>query len=241
MWKLIVLLSLLFVPVRVAAHDEAREKPALTVTGQGQIVLAPDTVFVTFGIETAGKTLAEVQGQNQVIGNKVADRLRGLQIEKERIQTASYTVSPQYKPPAKRAEAPTAPPEIIGYIVSTTMTVEVRKLEKVPAVVEEAIAAGANQFQGLHWALRDEQQAKLAALKQAAAKAREKAGALSEALKVPLIRLLTVTEESHVVRPLPKMARSMMAVEGGGAEMPVFSGEIKVDATVTLIYEIGQE
>lgn len=241
MWKLIVLLSLLFVPVRVAAHDEAREKPALTVTGQGQIVLAPDTVFVTFGIETAGKTLAEVQGQNQVIGNKVADRLRGLQIEKERIQTASYTVSPQYKPPAKRAEAPTAPPEIIGYIVSTTMTVEVRKLDKVAAVIEEAIAAGANQFQGLHWALRDEQQAKLAALKQAAAKAREKAGALSEALKVPLIRLLTVTEESHVVRPLPKMARSMMAVEGGGAEMPVFSGEIKVDATVTLIYEIGQE
>jgi uncharacterized protein YggE len=184
---------------------------------------------------------ADVQGQNQVIGNKVADRLRGLQIEKERIQTASYTVSPQYKPPAKRAEASTAPPEIIGYIISTTMTVEVRKLEKVPAVVEEAIAAGANQFQGLHWALRDEQQAKLAALKQAAAKAREKAGALSEALKVPLIRLLTVTEESHVVRPLPKMARSMMAVEGGGAEMPVFSGEIKVDATVTLIYEIGQE
>jgi hypothetical protein len=204
-------------------------------------MLAPDTAFVALGIETAGKTVMEVQGQSRLIMNKVVERLRGLQIENERIQTASYTVSPQYKPTPKRTEGATGPPEIIGYILSTTMTVEVRNLDKVGSVIEESVAAGANQFQGLHWGLRDEQQAKLAALKQAAAKAREKASALSEALKVKLIRLLNATEESHVVRPLPKLARSMMAMEGGGAETPVFSGEIKVEATVSLIYEIGQE
>jgi uncharacterized protein YggE len=150
-------------------------------------------------------------------------------------------VSPQYKPPPKRPEGPAGPPEIIGYIVNNTMTVEVRNLDKVSPVIEESIDAGANQFQGLHWALRDEQQAKLGALKQAAAKAREKASALSEALNVKLIRLLNATEESHVVRPVPKMARSMMAMDGGGGEMPVFSGEIKVEATVTLIYEISPQ
>lgn len=56
-----------------------------------------------------------------------------------------------------------------------------------------------------------------------------------------LIRVLKTTEEGHVVQPfVPKMSRSMMAMEGGG-EAPVFSGEIKVEATVTLVYEIGQE
>ena len=55
-----------------------------------------------------------------------------------------------------------------------------------------------------------------------------------------LIRLLNATEESQVVHPVPKVTRSMMAMEGGG-EVPVFSGEIKVEATVTLVYEIGQE
>ena len=78
-------------------------------------------------------------------------------------------------------------------------------------------------------------------MKQAAAKAREKAGALSETLKVKLIRLLNASEESHVVRPMPRVARSTMAMDGGGGETPVFSGEIKVEATVTLVYEIGQE
>ena len=240
MW-VILLMAEMILPLAVQAHDEVPEKPAVTVTGQGQMSLAPDTAFVTVGIETTGKTVADAQRQNRLIMNKVVERLRALQIDNERIQTASFIVSPQYKPPPKRSEAPAERPEIIGYVISNTVAVEVRNLEKVGPVIEESLAAGANQFQGLHWALRDEQQAKLGALRQAAAKAREKAAALSEALKVKLIRLLKATEESHVVRSMPRVARSMMATDGGGGEMAVFSGEIKVEATVTLIYEIGQE
>ena len=86
-----------------------------------------------------------------------------MQIENERIQTASFTVSPQYKPPPKRSDVPPGPPEIIGYVVGNMMTIEVRNLEKVGPVIEESLAAGANQFQGLQWALRDEQQAKVTA------------------------------------------------------------------------------
>lgn len=235
------LLALLVMPAAAQAHDDTPEKPAITVTGHGQMSLAPDTAFVTLGLETTGKAVADAQRQNRLVMNKVVERLRALQIESERIQTTSFTVSPQYKPPPKRSEGPVGPPEIIGYVISNTITVEVRTLDKVGAVIEESLAAGANQFHGLHWALRNEQQAKLEALRQAAGKAREKAAALSEALKVKLIRLLNATEESHVVRPMPKVARSMMAMEGGGGETPVFSGEIKVEATVTLIYEIGQE
>jgi uncharacterized protein YggE len=238
---LALLMVLISIPTTALAHGEAPEKPAMTVTGQGQISLAPDTAFVTLGVETTGKTVADAQRQIRLAMNKVVERLRALQIEQERIQTASFTVSPQYKPAPKRADGPVGPPEIIGYVVANTLTVEVRNLEKVGPVIEESLAAGANQFQGLHWALRDERQAKLEALKQAASKARDKAAVLSEALKVRLVRLLSASEDSHVVRPVPKMARSMMAMEGGGAEMPVLSGEINVDATVTLIYEIGQE
>jgi uncharacterized protein len=243
MLVVVLMVALLATPGIAWAHDEAEsEKPTLTVTGNGQMALAPDTVFVTLGMETAGKSLAEAQRMNHAVMKKVVERLRGLQIENERIQTASFTVSPQYKQPPKRpAEAPPGPPEIVGYVVSNAVTVEVRNLDKVGTVIEESLTAGANHFQGLHWALRDEQQAKLGALKQAAAKAGEKAAALSETLKVKLVRLMSATEESHVVHPMPKVSRSMMAMEGGGGEAPIFSGEIKVEATVTLIYEIGQE
>ena len=238
-----LLMVLLTFPIAAQAHDETKpEIPTLTVTGTGHLAVAPDTAFVTFGMETSGKSLAEAQRQNNLVMSKVMERLRELQIEKERIQTSSFTVSPQYKPPSKRpADAPPTPPEIIGYMVSNTVTVEVRNTEKVAAVIEESLAAGANHFQGLRWALRDEQQAKLSALKQAAARAREKATALSEALKVKLVRLISANEGSHVVRPAPHAPRSMMAMDAGGSEPPIFSGEMKVEATVTLIYEIGHE
>jgi uncharacterized protein len=235
-----LLMVLLAVPIAVQAHDETKPgQPTLTVTGTGQLTIAPDTAFVTFGMGTAGKSLAETQRQNNQVMSNVMERLRGLQIEKERIQTSSFTVSPQYKPQPKRpTDAPASPPEIIGYQVSNTITVEVRDLEKVAMVIEESLAAGANHFQGLHWALRDEQPAKLNALKQAATRAREKAAALSEALNVKLVRLVSANEEGHMVRPMSQSARSM-DVSGSGPS--IFSGEMKLEATVTLIYEIGRE
>ena len=241
MLKVVFAVVLLMVPAEVLAHEEVPAKPAMTVIGQGHILLTPDTAFVTLGMETTGRTVGDAERQNRMVMSKVVERLKALQIENERIQTASFTVSPQYKPPPKRSDATPGPPEIIGYVVGNMMTIEVRNLEKVGPVIEESLAAGANQFQGLQWALRDEQQAKVAALKQAASKAREKAAAFSDALKVKLIRLLSATEESRIVRPVPRMARSMVAMEGGGGEVPVFSGEIKVEATVTLVYEMGQD
>ena len=238
--KLVFVTTLLMVPAEVLAHDEAPATSSMTVVGQGQILRAPDTAFVTLGMETTGRTVADAERQNRLVMTKVVERLKALQIENERIQTASFTLSPQYKPPPKRSDAQAGPPEIVGYLVSNTVTVEVRNLEKVGPVIEESLAAGANQFQGLQWAIRDEQQAKIAALKQAASKAQEKAAALSEALKVKLSRLLSATEESRIVRPVPRMARSMVAMEGGGGEVPVLSGEMKVEATVTLVYEVAQ-
>ena len=243
MMRMALLMVLLTVPIAAQAHDETKpEVPTLTVSATGTLSVVPDTAFVTFGMGTAGKSLAEAQRQNNAVMQKVTDRLRDLQIEKERIQTSSFTVSPQYNPSPKRpADAPPAPPEIIGYMISNTVTVEVRNLEKVAAVIEGSLTAGANHFQGLHWVLRDEQQAKLTALKNAAAKAREKATALSETLHVKLGRLVAVIEEGPVIRPVPRASRSMMATDAGGGEPPIFSGEMKVEATVTLAYEIGRD
>ena len=40
-----LLTALLVVPVIVYAHDETAEKPSITVSGHGQIALAPDTAL----------------------------------------------------------------------------------------------------------------------------------------------------------------------------------------------------
>ncbi|MDC8449109.1 MAG: SIMPL domain-containing protein [Nitrospira sp.] len=232
-------LVLLGFPIAVQAHDETKpEMPTLTVSETGTVTHAPDTAFVTFGLDSPGKVLAEAQKRNSVTMSHVLDRLRDLQIDKDLIQTSSFTVSPQYRPPPKRsADTPPAPPEIIGYVVSNMVTVEIRALDRIGTVIEEVLKAGANSFRGLHWGLRDEQSVRLSALKQAAAKAREKAAVLSEALQVKLVRVLSVSEGGHVVRPAAPMAR--MAMEASAGEVPISPGEMKVEASVTLVYEIA--
>jgi uncharacterized protein len=248
MISIALMMAFLAVPIAAWGADSTKpEVPTLTVEATGSMTAVPDTAFVTVGMETAGKALAEAQRQNSAVMQKVMERLQALKIEKEHIQTSSFMVSPQYRPPPKRpsptpsSDAPPSPPEIIGYTISNTLTVEVRDREKVAAVVEAALSAGANHFHGLHWALRDEQHARLDALKVAAAKAREKAAALSEALNVKLVRLVNVTERGHVVRPMAQMGRAMAATEVADGGVPISSGEIKVEAAVTLIYEIARE
>ena len=238
-WLLVVLL--LGFPVVTPAHDETKpEMPTLTVSETGTVTHAPETAFVTFGLETPGKSLAEAQRQNSAVMSKVMDRLRESQIDKELIQTSSFTVSPHYRPRPKRsADAPPAPPEIVGYVVSNMVTVEIRALDRVGTVIEEVLKAGANSFQGLHWGLRDEQSARLSALKQAATKAREKAAVLSEALHVKLVRVLSVSEGGHMVRPAAPMAR--MAMDTSTGEVPISPGELKIEAMVTLVYEIATD
>ncbi|MGE0471992.1 MAG: SIMPL domain-containing protein [Nitrospira sp.] len=235
----IVLLVLLGFPIVTLAHDETKpETPTLTVSETGTLTYAPDRAFVTFGMETAGKSLAEAQKRNSLAMRKVMDRLRDMQIDEERIQTSAFTVSPQYRPPPNRpADPPPASTELVGYIVSNMVTVEIRALDRVGTVIEEVLKAGANSFQGLHWGLRDEQAVRLNALKQAAAKAREKAAMLSNALHVKLVRVLSATEGGHMVRSAAPMAR--MAMEASAGDVPISPGELKIEATVTLVYEIA--
>jgi uncharacterized protein YggE len=187
-------LILVGIPNLAPALDDSKPAvPTLTVTGTGHLAIAPDMAYVTFGMQTVGKSLADAQRQNSSVMQKVIDRLSELQIDKARIQTSSFAVSPQYKPPPKRnSDALPVTPEIIGYLVSNQVTVELFNPDKVAAVIEQTLAAGANHFQGLQWALKDEQQAKLGAMKQAVAVAREKAVTLSESLKLKILGLFSV-------------------------------------------------
>ena len=240
MRTILMLAAVLALPVYAWGAEDKPEPPTLTVSATGTLQLAPDTAVVTLGMETVGKSLVDTQQQNAAAMQKVTERLLQSGIEKERIQTSSFTVAPQYKPQPSRRSGEVVPtePEIIGYTVSNMMMVEVRDLEKVGKVIDGALSAGANRFHGLHWALRDEHQPRLRALKLAAAKAREKAQALGEALEVKLVRIITANEGgTQVIAPRPFMARAMGAALADTA-VPISPGEIKVEASVTLIYEI---
>jgi hypothetical protein len=48
---------------------------------------------------------------------------------------------------------------------------------------------------------------------------------------------MSVNEAGQMIRPASPMAR--MAMEASASDVPVSSGELKVEATVTLVYEVA--
>ncbi len=241
---LLVFLSVLFITNVVLAEETKVDPATLSVSANGKIQLSPDTAIVNLAVETAGKTFVLVSGENQSKMHRVMEQLIRMGIPKERIQTTSFNVSPRYAPVQRRRpqkfEEPQAP-KIIGYTARNRINVEIHDLEMVGRVVDKALTAGANRFSGVQWILRDRHPVYLRALKMAAKNAKGKARTLAKALGISLVRMQTVQEGGvHVRPPVRSYAKSgVMMAEAADASVPMSPGEIKVEAQVTLVYEIG--
>jgi len=228
----------------VWAQDQQPDPPTMSVSARGSIQLAPDTAIVNVGVETAGESFEQVVSENRQRMQRVMAALKDLGIPEERIQTISFDVTPRYAlPPRRRPNEPIQhePPKILGYTARNSLKVEVRDLDTVGAVVGQALKTGANRFNGIQWTVRDRHPVYLQALAQAAKKAKAKARTLAQALNVRLVQLQTVQEGgTHVPTPRRSFAKaSMLMSEAADSSVPMSPGELKIEAQVTLLYEIS--
>lgn len=242
---IVLVLMFLVSSTVVWAHEESENPTTINVSAKASIQLSPDTALVNFAVETAGESFEHVVGDNRDRMKRVMDAVINLGIPEERIQTTSFDVTPRYAPtPRRRPDEPLQhePPKIIGYTARNGLRVEVRDLDIVGKVVGRALAAGANQFNGIQWILRDHHPVYLKALAEAAKKAKEKAQILAQSLDVQLVELLTVQEGgSHVPMPRQAFAKSsmLMADAAESSAVPMSPGEINVEAQVAVVYQIG--
>ena len=79
--------------VWVQPHSVSRE---ITVTGNGEIDAQPDYIQIQIEVRTEGKDVSQAQKENAFIMNRVIGSLVALNIPREEIQTAAYTISPNY-------------------------------------------------------------------------------------------------------------------------------------------------
>ena len=235
--------AIIFWPVASWSSEDHQPPPTLTVSAEGKVQLPPDKALIGLAVETAGESLADVQEDNRKKMRQILDRLQKLGIQERQIQTSSLQVTPHYPPrPRRQISEPTIPeaPKIIGYTVKHSLTVVVQKLDSIGRIVDAALKAGANRFSQITWALNDKEPAQLEAIKVASKKAREKANTLAKALSVELVRLLEVSEGRTPVLPRrPTLAGARMSMAMAESDdVPLSPGELNIQATVNLVFEI---
>lgn len=219
----------------------------ISVSGDGEVFAAPDIANISFTVREEAKKVSDAQDKVTAKVKVALADIRKLGVADKDIKTQNYSSYPKYEWQEGNVSClglncpPYHPGKqvIVGYEVSQTVTIKVRDLEKVNALIDGLATAGVTEMQGPNFAIDKEDDLKAEARKQAIEKARTKAEVLARDLGVTLVRVVSFSEDGNY----PIYARTMAADMGKGSaesfalpEIP--QGEEKIISTVTVTYEI---
>ena len=204
------------------AHGDDPKPGTVTANGVGSVAAIPDTATLAFGVTTEAKTAAAALSENSEIAARVIAAIKRAGVAAKDVQTQYVSLSPRY---TDRGD------DIIGYTANNTVSATVRNLQSVGAVIDAAVAAGANNVSGPSLSRDDTDALYREALKLAVADARTKAEALAQAGRFSVGKISVVVEGSS--GPFPVAGKDTAPVA-----TPIEPGTQQVTASVTVTFDI---
>ncbi len=116
------------------------------VSGEGSVSATPDFARVTLGVATTGKEAREAMAANAKAANALVSLIKSEGVSPTDIQTSGLSISPIF---VNQPSAQTGTATITGYSVSNSVTVDVRDISRLGALLDKAVAAGANAVYGI--------------------------------------------------------------------------------------------
>lgn len=195
------------------------QRNTITVNGSGVVTTVPDRASFWFGVQTGGRTAAQALAANEAEMRRVIAALRSAGVAQADIQTQHVSLSPRMSNEGT---------EVIGYTASNSVSAQIRDLDRAGAVIDAAVAAGANQVSGPSLFRADQTQLYRQALRAAYADARAKAQTLADVMDVTLGRVVNASEGGGSV-PLPAAGRDA----GGSVQIEPGTQDVQAGITVT--------
>lgn len=224
-------------PLALSAQERDRKEPVIVVSGEGDAAVAPDLAIISLGVAETRKTAREALDVANAAMTAVVDALKKQGIAPRDLQTSGLSIQAQYNYPQNEDGTP-KPPILTGYMVSNTLTVRIRDLAKVGAVIDQAVTLGVNQGGDIRFTNVDAAKTVTEARTEAVKNAIAKAQTLADAAGVKLGRILEITESSNAEEPRPLMS-ARMAKESDDA-VPVEAGENSYSVSVNVTFAIDQ-
>ena len=122
------------------SNESATSLPrTITVVGEGKVKIKPDIARANIGVEVMKNSVKEASDANKAALESVLEALKQNGIEEKDIQTSGFSIFAERFGP----EGP-LPEDQTNYRVSNNVSVVIRDLEKVGAILDAAIEAGAD-------------------------------------------------------------------------------------------------
>jgi uncharacterized protein YggE len=201
--------------------------PQIVVSANGEVHITPDRANIQLGVETQSKTAAAASAENNRKQSAVLAAIKALGIPASSVTTSSFSVTP-----VQRWDDKLKKTIIDGYQVSNLVVVNVSKIEQTGAVIDAALANGANRVANLSFELSDPSKAREESINKAVAQAKHEAEVAAKAAGGSLGDLIELTISSYdPPRPVPMFA--MAKVASADAATPVSEGTLTVQVNVS--------
>jgi uncharacterized protein YggE len=207
-----------------AAHGDTAPTNAVTTVGHGVVTAVPDEATVSAGVRTDATTATEALSKNADLMTKVIAALKNAGADK--LQTQQVSLYPQTDQQGK----------VTGYTAQNSVSAHT-KIANAGALVDAAVAAGANTVDGPTLDVADTTALYRQALAKALDDARGKAQALAQAGGFGIGPVLSVTEQS-AQQPIAFASSSPSGKAAGGTPTPVEPGTQDVTADVQVAFTI---
>lgn len=235
--------SALFLATPLAASpalaQQAEQTPRIVVTGEGTASVAPDMAVLSLTVLREAKSAREALDANSAAMAEVLAAMKAEGIAERDLQTANFSIEPQYYYPPRKEGTDPEQPRITGYMVRNSLTVRLRDLDKLGAVLDRSVTLGINQGGNIAFTNDDPSstvtEARIAAMKDAM----KKAETLTQAAGIGLGKVLEISETSGGRMPEP-LAKVRSAMVEAAADVPVAAGENNYTVSVTVTFGLDQ-
>jgi uncharacterized protein YggE len=211
--------------VSLAPLPSSAIEKLVTVTGEATIAVAPDSAMIRIGVSSQDKTAREASDANARQMTAVLAAIKSNNIADRDIQTSRLSLQPQYDP----NKSGTA--RLTGFQATNQVTVRIRDIGNLAAVLDSAISAGANEMSGIEFIVSEQSKLLDRARDDAIADAHRKAELYAKAAGSKLGHVVAISEEGSAPPPRP-----MQALRAGA--VPISPGEQTLRAAVTVSYEL---
>lgn len=218
------------------AAESAPSLPrTITVVGEGKITIKPDIAQTNIGVEVVASSVREASTETASIMKAVLAALKAQGVADGDIQTSGYNVW------VERPYGPDGPqPDKVLYHTGNNVQVTVRDLDKLAAILDAAIEAGANNIYGVTFSLADPDRVMADGRGKAIKDARAKAEALAQMNQVKLGEVVSVSEIIGGDRGYyPNSAsRGLGGGDGLGGGGPISAGELGLTIQLQVTYAL---
>lgn len=201
--------------------------PSIYATAQQEAKVTPDRATINISVQTKEATAAAAASANAKKQTTVINALRSSGLTNEQISTSNYSVQPEYKYEQNQE------PKLTGYMVTNTVTAEIRDVNTVGKVIDATLGAGANMISSLDFYSSNTDAARRTALSLAIAKAKADAEAAATAAGGTLGGLLELTIGGESQSPPPRPMYKTMAMAADAGSTPISPGQQTIVVSVS--------